>query len=570
MKFTSFTNINFLAIVLAAISSLVFARSAYCKNSSFVTHGDKRKSILLIVVIFFYLGWIYSNGFVLPAHDPIAVPTFASILNQGKPLYEYYTLGESGATYPPGIPLLLSVIYIFLDDTWVLLIFKVLCILAVCLLPFSWSWLAKRIFNIPLPLTTIAIAFYIASFGIERTLNYALPFAGKNAQLCLLSMFPIFFVYLASPPRGNWLYLAMLGFLFYCLMLFHYSLLYITFAFLMAVSIIWFFLNPKQSFALAARGLFVGIIGVTCFILFSNEALHDPRRTLGGTYDLTEAFTTFIQIFFGGDTQLLAIFTSHQYVGSPIRGYFLIGCLLFSAIVMSKMKTHCNETSARSIFLCSGGFFLTIVILAALGSGLVPAGINLDFYRWLIFPAQIGVIACGLLSAYMLLKNFNRKVAITYAGIFLTLPVLVFVIDTLEIKKIVDSSAISQSELQQMRNIIIPGQSGCVILSPNLVKIENFTYAQKYRMLEYAEMLTNCRMLAGSWVHSPNVGWRNSNGLTPSSDLFKSIPNNMIFYFVGTHTELEQYGKSANWTEIGLLPREQIPIWKMRDVKSEN
>ena len=66
MKFTTFTNINFLAIILATISSFAFARGTYCKNSSFVTHGDKRKSILLIVVIFFYLGWIYSNRFVLP------------------------------------------------------------------------------------------------------------------------------------------------------------------------------------------------------------------------------------------------------------------------------------------------------------------------------------------------------------------------------------------------------------------------------------------------------------------------------------------------------------------------
>lgn len=565
MKFAGATYVNLFAIVFAVISSYVIAHGTCCTNSRSVIQGDNRKSLFLIAGVLFYLGWIYALGVVLPANDPVAVPTFASILNQKTPLYEYYAHGESGATYPPGFPLLLSMTYVFLDHAGVLLLFKILCILAVGLIPFSWSWLAKRVFNIPLPLTTIAIAFYIAGFGIERTLNYALPFAGKNSQLFLLLIFPIFFVHLTNAPRRNWLYVIALGFLFYCLTLFHYSALYVSFALLMATSIIWFLPNPKQSFAIVVRGLFVGLIGAGCFIFFSSEALQDPRRTIGGVYDLGSAFTTFIQIFFGTDTDLLSIFnvSDFQNVGSPMRGYLLIGCLLFSAIVMRKSKNQHNEKSAKPIFLCSGAFFLVIVIAAALGSGLVPAGVNLDFYRWFIFPAQIGVIACALLSAYVLLKSINRKIAISLVTVFLMLPTLVFVTDARKIKKVVDSDAISYSQIQGMHDSLISGPSGCGILSPNFVVIENFTYKQKYRMLEYAEMLTGCRMLAGAWVHAPSVGWRKNDGL-PSGDVFNSIPIDMNLYFVGTRSELEKYGKTSSWDEIGLLPREQVPIWKMK------
>ena len=283
MKFTPISNVNLLAVIFAITCSCIIAYGTY---SRLVTQSDNRNNLFLIAGVLFYLSWMYAYGIILPANDPVAVPTFASIINRNVPLYEHYAQGDSGATYPPGFPLLLSVAYVFFDHTGVLLLFKILCILAVGLIPFSWSWLAKRVFDIPLPLATIAIAFYIASFGIERTLNYALPFAGKNSQLFLLSVFPLFFVYLVNSVLRNWTYLLVLGFMFYCLALFHYSVFYISFALLMATSIVWFWLNSKRSYAIAGRGLLVGLIGVGCFVFFSSEALHDPRISIGSAYDL--------------------------------------------------------------------------------------------------------------------------------------------------------------------------------------------------------------------------------------------------------------------------------------------
>jgi hypothetical protein len=357
----------------------------------------------------------------------------------------------------------------------------------------------------------------------------------------------------------------MLGFSFYCLSLFHYSAFYISFVLLIAVFIVLFFQNKRQSLELAGRGLLVGLVGVGCFIFFSSEALLDPRRAAGGAYDLTASFTTFVEIFFGTNTTLLAIFNlaEFQSVGSPARGYFLIGCLLFSGSVMLKTRNKYTEELTKTIFLCCGAFFISILIAAALGSGLIPIGVNIDFYRWFIFPAQIGVIACALLSAYALLKNINRKIALAFAAVFFILPTLVFVTDTIKIKKIVDGSAISRSHIQELRSSFLPGPSGCGILAPNFVVIENFTYAQKYRSLEYAEMLSNCRMLSGAWVHAPSVGWRDSNGL-PSSEVLKSMPIDMNLYFVGTLGELEAYGDTSIWDEVVLLSREQVTIWKLK------
>jgi hypothetical protein len=571
MKFIGGGYINLLAVIVAGANAYIIVPHHFSNGGDVVIRSNETRSLFLIIVgVLLYLGWIYARGIVLPANDPVAVPTFASVLNQGTLLHEYYMRGESGATYPPGFPLLLSFAYVFLNHAGVLLLFKILCILAVALLPLSWAWFSKRIFNIPLPLTFIAIAFYIAAFGIERTLNYALPFAGKNAQLFLLWLFPLFVVYLVKTPGRNGLYWLALGFLFYCLTLFHYSVFYVALALLAPVSVIWFLKAPRQRLALVWRWLFVGLVGLGCFIAFSNEALHDPRRAVGGAYDLGNAFETFIKIFFGTNTLLLSIFNSSvvQDLGSPMRGYLLIGCLAFSASVMWQTKNQYYEKLTKSIFLCSGAFFIAIVIAAAMGCGLIPVGVSLDFYRWFIFPAQMGVIACALLSAHVLLKNINSKVTIPIAAAFLLLVAMVFVVDTVKIKKVVDSKAVFRSQIQDIHHIFISGPSGCGILAPNRIVLKDFSYAQKYRSLEYAEMLTGCRMLAGSWVHAPNVGWREDDGM-PGSNAFSTIPTGMTLYFVGTLSELDVYGKGLRWDQVGLLPREQVPIWKRKAIQNE-
>jgi hypothetical protein len=570
MKFVGVAYINLLAAVFAVICAFVITPKPIYVDSCPIIRQGNWKNLLLIAGVLFYLGWIYARGVTLPAHDPIAVPTFASILNKNIPLYNYYSHDESGAIfYPPGFPLLLSAGYVFFDHVWILLLFKILCILAIGLIPFSWSWLAKSVFKIPLPLSTIAIAFYIAGFGIERTLSYALPFAGKNSQLFLLSIFPLFFVYLIKVPYRNLLQLVVLGFSFYCLILFHYSTLYLSFVLFLAIFFFWYLSEPKKLFEIIRHGLFVGfvgVIGVICFSIFSNEAIHGLRRTFsGGMYNLSTALTAFVEIMFGADNRFLAIFNTKafQIVGSPIRGYFLIGCVLFSTLVMVKTKSQEKGKSARPIFLCSATLYLAIVIGAVLGSGLIPVGLNTDFYRWFIFPIQIGVIACALLSAYVLLENIKRWVVIALFLIFLLVPLWVLNTDTIRIKKGVDGCAVSSSQLLEIRDIIVSGPSGCGILSPNVIVTKNLTFVQKYRVIEYAEMLTGCRLLAGSWVHAPSSGWRESDGL-PKDEVFKYIPFGMNLYFVGTRVELENYKKTSCWDEIGFLSSTKTPIWKMK------
>jgi hypothetical protein len=570
MKHDGSVFINLLATIFAIICSYVLVPGPCNFYRRLTIRKDIGKNLVLIALVLFYLGWIYARGVILPNYDPIAVPTFASILNQNIPLNTYYAHVESGAVvYPPGFPLLLSFGFIFLDQIWVLVLFKILCVLAVGLIPFSWAWLVKCVFKIPLSLTTIAITFYIAGFGIERTLSYALPYAGKNAQLFLLSIFPLFFVYLIKTPYRNLLHLAVLGFSFYCLILFHYSTLYLSFLLFLSFFFVGFLSEPRKFSPIARRSLFIGVVGIIgaiCFYLFSNDVIDTLRRTFsGGVHDPGSPYKLFMRILFGVDNRLLAIFNTkiYQVVGSPMRGYLLLGCVIFSAIVMLKTKNKFNEIPARSILLCSGTLYLAILMGAVFGSGVISASLDFNYYRWFILPLQIGVIACALLSAYILLRNIPKKVAIVFVVFFLTSPTWVFITDSIKIKKGVDGCAISRPQLKEMRDIIVPGSSGCGILSPNVVFTKNTTFVQKYRLLEYAEMLTRCQMLAGSWLHGPSAGWRESNSF-PREDVFHSIPRGMNLYFVGTQGELDKYNKISNWKEVGILPKTEIPIWKMK------
>jgi hypothetical protein len=570
MKFTG-GDVNLFAIIVAVIASYSMVPSCCVNERYAVLQGDYKKCVCLVAGILLWLFWVYSQGVVLPAHDPIAVPTYASILHQNVSLVEYFSYDKSGGFfYPPGLSLLLSVAYIFLDHASILLLFKVLCVLAVGLMPFSWAWLAQRFFKIPLPLWVIALCFCIAGFTIERTLIYTLPFAGKNAQLFMLTIFPVFFVFLTENLRLNWLRSTGLGFLFYSIALIHYSTFHLAFALFMAVSVALFLHNRKQGLALAVRSFWVGVVGVGCFVVFSSEALHSSLNLTKHAYDFKGSLALLSAIFFGFNNGFLSVFneTNLQEVGTPFRGYFLIGCFLFSVIIRLK-RSYNNDKAAQAVCLCSGAFFIAIGVAAIFGSGLIPVGLNIDMFRWLIFPAQIGVIACALLSAYILLKNTNWKIAIVLVIAFFVWPSWVFVTETMEVKNSISYSVITKSQIHGMQNTIVSGPSGCGILSPNAVEMEDIMYMQKQKILEYAEMVTGCRMLAGSWVHGPSKGWRERNGL-PSDSAISSFPVEKNLYFVGKRSELDTYGGKASWEEIGFVQQGKdplwgkVPVWKMK------
>ena len=63
---------------------------------------------------------------------------------------------------------------------------------------------------------------------------------------------------------------------------------------------------------------------------------------------------------------------------------------------------------------------------------------------------------------------------------------------------------------------------------------------QKYRPLEYSSMLSNCRILNGSWLILPFDRSRDIDNL-PSKEFFSSIKNNAPLYFIVEEETMKQY-----------------------------
>lgn len=135
--------IGLISVGLAALAGYV------CRPKG--GNGDWREGTGLITLIaglaFLGIAYVFSPGYTLPAHDPIAVPVLANVIAQGKLPIEAFEIGTSAATYPPGQPILLSAVGAALTPVDQLLALKWLVLASVSLIPLTWAWFHHRFFG---------------------------------------------------------------------------------------------------------------------------------------------------------------------------------------------------------------------------------------------------------------------------------------------------------------------------------------------------------------------------------------------------------------------------------------
>lgn len=522
--------------------------------SSTRTFGIQFVAALCALSALVYVAAIYWKGVTLPANDPIADPTFSSVLERGITLNHFYAIGDSGHSYPPGVPLLLSFLMSLGGNITTLISFKALCLVAVALMPLTWAWGIRRLLGISTPLKFIVPAFYVSAFAFERTLNYALPFAGKNSQLIMLMLLPAFLVKIQAIKSRNAASIILSGMVFLGIILIHYSAIHLTFVMLVPIYLIKFFKEKRawrSALADTARPLIICTLGITFFLLLFPDALHDPRSTLGGSYDFRLSITHFFEAWLEPNTSMLAIFndTKVQAIGSPARGYILIGCVLFCWLAKRAGARLRRNSELEGIFTGAACLFLSLIAAMIMGSGLINTGASLDFTRWFIFPIQFSLIGLAVVSIFLLIRNLRfawSSVLLALAFAIASLTVLYR--DTIAVKRGAGVGVLTKSNIIALQKSFPVSSDDCFIISPNTAAGQN-TFAQKYRIMEYAEMVTHCTMVLGSWVHGASPGWRDKDGL-PRSTAYAALPGNARVYFVGSADEREKYGKGQQWNVL--------------------
>jgi hypothetical protein len=284
-----------LATVPVALAIAALAARATKADGPARAARDWAAAVLITAIVASTIA-IPMSGYVLPVHDPIAVPLFAQVVAAGRLPLDVYAPGDSGFAYPPGFPIVLASLFGLLDAYRVLHAFKLISIGIAAAIPFTWGWMLARLFGSPLPLWQHVGASCLAFLAVERTLAFTLPFAGKNAQLLAGLLAPIVVVVMIeqSRRRAGWI---VGGVVLFGLMLIHFAALHL----IAAVFAGWCTLmllrrGPTLGEAASLAGM--GLLATGLLLVTLHPVIADPRtggldypQLWSGGLSLAEALT---------------------------------------------------------------------------------------------------------------------------------------------------------------------------------------------------------------------------------------------------------------------------------------
>ncbi|VVN93147.1 hypothetical protein [Pseudomonas fluorescens] len=466
--------------------------------------------------------YIYWNGGTLPADDPVAIPTFSQAIDLNKTLVDYYAKGTSGHSYPPGAPILYSYILGWLTPINALLAFKIINIASLWLIPLTWAWVWAKYLPLNISMGAWVAICYFMFWGLDQTIGFTLPFAGKNALVIGLFITPAVVDIIIKSCKRNLLWLIT-PLAFFGLILINYSLLHVitvlTFVFLIndianLRKNIRFYL--KLSYVFTITGLLV------YFIL--NEAISDPRAGGVDFYPIQGLLAAFENYVSKSSTVIIyndAEFgISHSYYRGLFFLFFWIAALFTSFSIKSSLLKNALIAS-----------LLAVILIISFGFKVLPAAMTLDYARWILWPIQ----AMAYSIVFGVIINFfsyaqSQHVKFCLAVFFiLSISILTQNIykNTRVFKTTVDSQAITREELGSLRAEleIFATKNKCILLTKSTLSSDKLSASQNDVRYKYAEVVSPCKFGNGSWVNAGSADLRELGGfpnLNKLQELIKS------------------------------------------------
>ena len=508
--------------------------------------------------------WIFAPTDIIPAHDSIAVPAFARI---------FYETGEIptfvGAEqrvpflYPPGFPILIADLFTFLSPSFVLIVFKYLCVVAVGATPFCWALMCWRLFRGPgLSLWALVLASYVGFIVFDRTLVFGLAVAGKNSQLFQSALLPLFFISLVSVRRvWQMVVLAIAG----CgMFLIHYSGMYML-AILLGV---WSIVDVAKRRSL--RGCWRAWCIFTLSVgLFLPRAMHVSRNsgavsvaTGGGGVDWT-----ILEIFRAEFNNFIFIFNEigipWSYKGTCAA--VLIVCALLASLVCRMRRHSVAETLVGNSIFTAFAVLLGCWLCAALiGYGVLPVpGINLDYTRW--FSYNFLSITIGLNLVLIAPYLFHS---------FLVVPSIVLFAygfwnsscDIQAARSWIQSKAFPLSDIRLLMEVL-PKNEPCQVMTKN-GGLGHFMY-QLPRVLEYIPVVSNCDVVSGSYIAPDSYGL-DAHGV-PTPEFIRERSARGPIYFLGKVGEAKRLKVHYAVHGFALVPvrkLDRLGLWRLDEPAS--
>ena len=500
--------------------------------------------LVAFVVAFFVRS--YWNTFLLPAIDPVIVPTCAKLIFDARAIPATFSpLGQAALVYPPGFPALISTLGVLGRPLTTLEVYKHVNILVVACTPFVWGLYLDRIYGLREGASRLFTgALFVAGFFLfDGTLTLASPVAGKNAQLLSALALPIVLHGLLNLsdtwPRRIVAALSVLG-----ATIVHYS-----FPYALAVFVIGYVLLVSRTSRshLARLTLIpaVALLPLAPYFLSlkaGSFALPPTSCTPGGPlsciwHEWTSSRPRFFFVFHDLGSRILW----------PFKGLALLGipplALLVDQVRRRVLRRPPRFRDVRPM-LGAVGALVSIMAALALGCEVIPgAGIDYDYARW--FAYTFGVLLFVLACRYVITDRW-----IEYAVACAVPLCLALAPSFTEAQHLIDAATISREQVSDLaRALEPPGKAGrCRLLTESAETGTQGMILQRYRPLEYVYVLSGCVIVNGTSMVRPLAHSRDVGGL-PGPEFYAGLDSETSLYFVGNAgvftAYLEQVGSIA-------------------------
>jgi hypothetical protein len=490
----------------------------------------------------------YRKSFVLPAHDPIAVPTLGWLIASDGSLAERFQPGDPVAAYPPGFPMLMSTVFALFESrdlAWVLWVFKQLNLLVLAAIPAVWAHFCGKLFFPALRSRgLLTLCFYLGFYCIERTLNFTLPLAGKNSQL-LCGLFLPFVTFLFVRAPRSWkafggALLATLG-----LLLIHYSGLYMLFA--MGSAYLLFHWRQQS---LRSVGVYAGLASLV-LALFAPVILRvkaQGAELASSSGNLSEAVRTAQGFLLSHDSGLFTIFheLGHPW---PYKQLVLALGAVGVSLAAGWARRRRHEPLSEVLVPARDAAWMMMAILGfgvVLASGFIPrSGINADYVRWFLFFFSACLASLVAFAAVHSMVELSRgQPGVIRAGGWVVLGAAVayvFAGDHRTVRRAVAEQKILRTELDELSSVLSRLAEGreCLLITESAIFFDGRAM-QYYKPLEYAELVSGCRVLNGSWIRKARPAWREVvDG--PSAEALSTLPENAAVLLIATREHGARY-----------------------------
>jgi hypothetical protein len=208
---------------------------------------------------------------------------------------------------------------------------------------------------------------------------------------------------------------------------------------------------------------------------------------------------------------------------SPYRGAFLVGCILLSVVIACALRKPRDRAVAVVRPACVWGIMWLIGIV--IGTGAVQAGITYDLTRWYLFFPQLALILAALCAIACYARSNRPGARLTPWGLagIAALAIFLFASDLSWIAVSYRSNGESRVQLVEMQDAL-SGTAPCFLVTQSRPIYLDLHVAQQYRPLDYAELLTGCKILNGSFLRRAVPQGRALEGL-PSAAALATVPS---------------------------------------------